>query len=69
MIQEKTKGKKLSEKKNEREAILPKGSNVQETELDDSLDYVDYYSKKEVTFKDWWKKCRKGREAKRQPPK
>lgn len=59
MIQEKTKGKKLSEKKNEREAILPKGSNVQETELDDSLDYVDYYSKKEVTFKDWWKKVQK----------
>jgi hypothetical protein len=59
MIQEKTKGKKLSEKKNEREAILPKGSNVQETELDDSLDYVDYYSKKEVAFKDWWKKVQK----------
>jgi hypothetical protein len=49
----------LSEKKNEREAILPKGSNVQETELDDSLDYVDYYSKKEVAFKDWWKKVQK----------
>ena len=59
MTQEKTKGKKLSEKKNEREAILPKGSNAQEIKLDDSLDYVDYYSKKEEPLKDWWKKVQK----------